>query len=136
MEHATQHNNNNSVKTAIQVLHYCIGTSLVCITSSIKKLSNQKHPKHKKEWPRAKTGLAEKDVKSNRQPRPPSFDKFESFDHYDFTAKYCYFRCSRSDVDVINFLKDDQAAKEKEKCFAAWSSLSILSTIGGLEHLK
>ena len=33
--------------------------------------SNQKHPRYKKEWPRTKTGLAEKDVKSNEWPMPP-----------------------------------------------------------------
>ena len=33
----------------------------------------------KREWPRTKTALSEKDVKSNGRPRPPGFDKFESF---------------------------------------------------------
>ena len=28
-------------------------------------------------WPRTKTGLAEKDVKSNGWPMPPGFDRFE-----------------------------------------------------------
>ena len=38
-------------------------------------LSNQKHPRHKKEQPRrTKTGLADKDVKSNWQPMPLGFD--------------------------------------------------------------
>ena len=39
----------------------------------------KKHPRTdvKKEWPRIKTGLAEKDVKSNGQPMPPDFDSFE-----------------------------------------------------------
>ena len=32
----------------------------------------------KKEQPRTKTGLAEKDVKSNWQPIPPGFDRFEN----------------------------------------------------------
>ena len=63
--------------------------------------------------PRTKTGLAEKDVKSNGQPRPPGFYRFESFGHDNLTAKHCYFRCSRPpDVDGIKiFDKDDQAAK-------------------------
>ena len=67
----------------------------------------------KKEWPRTKTDLAEKDVKSNGQPMPPSFDSFESFGHDEVTAKHCYFRCSRSpDVDGIKiFDEDNQAAK-------------------------
>ena len=34
----------------------------------------------KKEWPRTKTGLTEKVVKSNGQPMPSSFDRFETFD--------------------------------------------------------
>ena len=56
----------------------------------------------KKEWPRTKTGLAVKDVKSNGQPKPPGFDRFESFGHDELTAKHCYFRCSRPpDVDGI-----------------------------------
>ena len=38
-------------------------------------------PGVKKGWPRTKTGLAEKDVKSNEQPMPPGFDRFESFGH-------------------------------------------------------
>ena len=52
-------------------------------------------------------------MKSNGQPRAPSFDKFESFGHDDLTAKHCYFECSRHpDVDGIKiFDKDDQAAK-------------------------
>ena len=71
----------------------------------------------KQGWPRTKTGFVEKDVKSNGRPMPPSFDRFESFGHDELTAKYCYFRCSRSpDVDGIKmfdkvFDKDDQAAK-------------------------
>ena len=36
--------------------------------------SNQKHPRCKKEQLRTKTGLAEKDVKSNGQPTPPGFE--------------------------------------------------------------
>ena len=51
-------------------------------------LSNQKHPHYKKEQPRTKEGLAEKDVKSNGQPMPPGFDRFESFGHDEFTAKH------------------------------------------------
>ena len=52
-------------------------------------------------------------MKSNGWPMPPGFDRFESFDHDELTAKHCYFRCSRSpDVDGIKiFCKDDQAAK-------------------------
>ena len=59
-------------------------------------------PDVKKEQPRIKTGLAEKDVKSKGQPRPPlHFDKFESFDHDDITTKHCYFKCSRPpDVEI------------------------------------
>ena len=43
---------------------------------------------------------------------PPGFDRLESFGHDEFTAKHCYFRCSRPpDVDGIKiFDKDDQAA--------------------------
>ena len=72
--------------------------------------SNQKHPRCKKGQPRTKTGLAEKDVKSNGWPMPPGFDRFE---HDDLTAEHCYFRCSRfPDVDGIKFfVKDDQATK-------------------------
>ena len=42
---------------------------------------------------------------------PPGFDRLESFGHDEFTAKHCYFRCSRPpDVDGIKFFdKDDQA---------------------------
>ena len=52
-------------------------------------------------------------MKSNRQPRPLDFDRFESFGHDELTAKHCHFRCSRPpDVDGIKiFDKDDQAAK-------------------------
>ena len=47
---------------------------------------------------------------------PPGFDRLESFDHDELTAKHCYFRCSRPpDVDGIKiFDKDNQAAKH---CF-------------------
>ena len=47
---------------------------------------------------------------------PPGFDRLESFDHDELTAKHCYFRCSRPpDVDGIKiFDQDDQAAKH---CF-------------------
>ena len=57
--------------------------------------------------------LAEKDVKSNDQPRAPGFDRFESIGHDDLIAKHCYFRCPRPpDVEGIKiFDKDDQAAK-------------------------
>ena len=69
------------------------------------------------EQPRTKIGLAEKDMKSNGWPMPPNFDRFESFDHDELTAKHCYFRSSRSpDVDGIKiFGKDDQAAKHEDK---------------------
>ena len=82
-----------------------------------KKLSNQKHPRCKKGRPRTKTGLAEKDVKSNGRPMPPGFDRLESFGHDELTAKHCYFGCSRlPDVDGIKiFDKDDQAAKQENK---------------------
>ena len=75
--------------------------------------SNQKHPRCKKGQPRNKTGLAEKDVKSNGQPMPTGFDKLESFGHDELTAKHCYFRCLRlPDIDGIKiFDKDDQATK-------------------------
>ena len=70
----------------------------------------------KKEQPRIKTGLAEKDVKLNRWPMPPGFDRFESFSYDELTTKHCYFRCSRPpDVDGIKYFdKDDQATKH---CF-------------------
>ena len=66
-----------------------------------------------KEVAKSKTDLAEKDMKSNGQPRPPGFDRFESFGHDDLTAKRCYFRSSRPpDVNGIKiFDNDDQAAK-------------------------
>ena len=66
----------------------------------------------KKGQPRATTGLAEKDLKSNGRPMPPGFDRLESFGHDEFTAKHYYFRCSRyPDVDGIKiFNKVDQAA--------------------------
>ena len=35
---------------------------------------------------KTKTGLDEKDVKSNGQPMPPGFDRFESFGHDELTA--------------------------------------------------
>ena len=75
--------------------------------------SNQKHPRCKKGRPKTKTGLAEKDVKSNGRPMPPGFDRFESFGHDKLTAKHCYFRCSRPpDVDGIKiFDKDDQVLR-------------------------
>ena len=64
--------------------------------------SNQKHPRFKKGRPSTKTGLAEKDVKSNGRPMPPGFDRLKSFGHDELTAKHCYFRCSRPpDVDGI-----------------------------------
>ena len=71
-----------------------------------------------KEQPRTKIGLAEKDVKSNGQPMPPSFDRFESCGHDELTVKHCYFSCSKPpDVDGIKmFDKDDQAAKHYFQC--------------------
>ena len=70
-------------------------------------------PGVKKGRPRTKTGLAEKDVKSNGRPMPLGFDRLESFGHDKLTVKHCYFRCSRPpDVDGIKiFDKDDQATK-------------------------
>ena len=67
----------------------------------------------KKEQPSIKTDHAEKHVKSNGWPRPPGFDRFESFGRDELTAKHCYFRYSRRpDVDGIKiFDKDDQTAK-------------------------
>ena len=52
-------------------------------------------------------------MKSNWQPMPPGFDRFESFGHDELTAKHRYFRYSRSpDADGIKiFDKDGQAAK-------------------------
>ena len=44
-------------------------------------ISKQKHQGVKKERPRTKTDLAEKDMKSNWRPMPPGFDTFESFGH-------------------------------------------------------
>ena len=35
---------------------------------------------------------------------PPGFDRLESFGHDELTAKHCYFRCSRPDVDGIKIL--------------------------------
>ena len=82
-------------------------------------------------------------MKSNWRPIPPGLDRFEYFGHDKLTAKHCYFRCSRPlDVDGIKiFDEDDQATniKIKDRCFAAWSSLSKKFdsiNIGGLEHLK
>ena len=68
-------------------------------------------PRCEKGWPRTKTGLTEKDVKSNWRPMLPGFDRFESFGHDDLTPKHCNLRCSRPpDVDGIKFFyKDDQA---------------------------
>ena len=68
-------------------------------------------PDLKKEQPRTKTGLAEKDVKSNGRPMPPGFDRFESFGHDDLTTKHCYLMLMGSNI-------------------------LIPSTSGGLEHLK
>ena len=75
---------------------------MTCLVCSIQS----KHPcRCKKGQPRTKTGLAEKDVKSNGWPMVPSFDKFESFGHDELTSKHCYFRCSRPpDVDGIKIL--------------------------------
>ena len=49
-------------------------------------IPNQNTPGVKKEQPRTKTGLAEKDVKSNAWPMPSGFDRFESFGHDELTA--------------------------------------------------
>ena len=90
--------------------HYIIGFPFGVSITFQGVISNQKHSRYKKG---TKTGLAEKDMKSNGQSR---LDRLESFDHDEFTAKHCYFRCSRPpDVDGIKiFDKDDQAAKH---CF-------------------
>ena len=50
------------------------------------------HPRCKKGWPRTKTGLAEKDMKSKRQSMPSGFDRFESFGHDELTAKHLFFQ--------------------------------------------
>ena len=80
-------------------------------------------------------------MKSNGQPMPPSFDRFESFGHDELTAKHCYFRCSRPpDVDGIKFFdKDDQAAKHEDLktvfCgLVIFIKILIPLTSGGLEH--
>ena len=66
-------------------------------------------PGVKKELPRTKTGLAEKDVKLNEWQRPPGIDRFESFGHDGLTVKHCYFRCSRPpDVAGIKFFDRDK----------------------------
>ena len=51
-------------------------------------------------------------MKTNERPKPPGFDRFESFGHDDLTEKHCYFWCSRPpDVDGIkHFDEDDQDA--------------------------
>ena len=50
---------------------------------------------------------------SNRQPRPPDFNRFESFDHDDLTAKHCYFSTQGLLMLMGSkfVIKDDQAAK-------------------------
>ena len=52
-------------------------------------------------------------MKSNEWPRPPEFDRFESFGHDGLAAIHCYFKCSRpSHADGIKIPdKDDQATK-------------------------
>ena len=54
----------------------------------------QREHKHsyKKGWPRTKTGLVEKDVKSNGQPMPLAFDRLESFAHDELTARTLLFQ--------------------------------------------
>ena len=59
-----------------------VGVRIIYITKNT--------PGVKNEQPRTKTGLAEKDVKSNGRPRPPGFDRFESFGHEDLTAKLLF----------------------------------------------
>ena len=97
-------------------------------------ISNQKHPRCKKGWPRTKTGLAEKDVKSNGRPMSFGFDRLESFGHDELTAEHCYSRCSSllmlMGSKVLIKMTRPHCIKIK-KCFAAWSTLSkilILST--------
>ena len=60
--------------------------------------------------------LKRHEIKMGSQ-RFPTFDKLMGFSHYDFTAKYCHFRCSRPpDVDKIKiFDKDNQAKNHKIK---------------------
>ena len=54
--------------------------------------SNQKHLRCKKRGGQeTKTGLAEKDVKSNGWPMPSGFDRLESFGHDELTAKTLLF---------------------------------------------
>ena len=70
-------------------------------------------PGVKQEQPRTKKGLAEKDVKSNGQPMPPGYVRFEIFGHDELTVKHCYFRYSRPpDADGMKFFdKDDHTPK-------------------------
>ena len=88
------------------------------------------------ERPRTKMGLVEKDVKSNGQPMPPGFDRFESFGHDELTAEHCYFRCSTlSNVDGIKiFDKDDRTTKHCSfiLMFCGLVIFSLPSTSGGL----
>ena len=67
---------------------YGICSLCICLVYLIKNI-----PGVKKGRPRTKTGLAEKDVKSNGWPMPSGFDRFESFGHDELTEKHCYFRC-------------------------------------------
>ena len=83
-----------------------------------------------KEWPSIYILLrsCEKDVKSNRWPKPPTCGGYKCFGDDDLTAKHCYFRCLRpSDVDGIKILIKmtwPQNIKIHRTMFAAWSSLS------------
>ena len=68
-------------------------------------------PGLKYEQPRTKTGIAEKDVKSNGWPMPPSFDRFESFGHDVILGAHGFPMLMGSKI----FDKDDQAVKHYDK---------------------
>ena len=54
-------------------------------------------------------------MKSSGWPRPPTFDRLESFGHDDFTAKHCYFGCSRP-PDVAGIKVSDKADHYAKHC--------------------
>ena len=62
---------------------------------------------------------------------PPGFDKFESFGYDEFTAKHCYFKCSRpANVDGIKiFDKDDWATNTFVTEFAKTFCLGTIYTV-------
>ena len=86
-----------------------ISLKIVCNILKKEVKSKPKHPRCKN-----KSGLGEKDVRSNGHPRPLLLIGTTSFGHDDVTTKQCYFRCSSPpDVEGIKiFDKDDQAAKK------------------------